>query len=383
MQRYKDEEGDRVAGEEQAERGRLQDGLGGDPEPEGGDRGAALEEEERADKRSDPAHVPAVVGGEGGRGNLRELGVDDHLDRPEKTGVGGGDREVEDGESGHGSASEQGKTFTRGRNRAGVPVRDRLPLRRKLLSLLGVKEASSGNSGPVIEGSAVARMFGGIAGRYDRANRVLSGGIDRYWRWRTVRAVLRESPRRVVDLATGSGDIALALRRQLPAETTVEGLDFCEPMLEEARRKQGGQSGLRFAFGDCLALPLEDASVDVLTIGFGLRNLEDRDRGLREMRRVLRPGGALFVLEFSQPYAWLRPLYYPYLEKLLPWVAGRLTGDSEAYRYLGGTIRSFPRREVLAEQMRSAGFAAVRARALTGGIVALHRAEKGGGSPER
>mgnify|MGYP006269710631 FL=1 len=262
-------------------------------------------------------------------------------------------------------------------------MRDRLLPARRCPIVRRVKESSAGNSGPVIEGSAVARMFGGIAGRYDRANRVLSGGIDRYWRWRTVRAVVREHPRRVVDLATGSGDIALALRRQLPAEASVEGLDFCEPMLEEARRKQGRLPGLRFAFGDCLDLPLEDASVDVLTIGFGLRNLEDRDRGLREMRRVLRPGGALFVLEFSQPYAWLRPLYYPYLEKLLPWVAGRLTGDPEAYRYLGGTIRSFPRREVLAGQMRAAGFAEVQARALTGGIVALHRAAKGGEPPAR
>lgn len=230
--------------------------------------------------------------------------------------------------------------------------------------------------GPRIEGDRVNRMFAGIARDYDRANRALSFGIDIYWRWRTVRRVAAARPRAVADLATGSGDIALALRRKLPPETDVLGLDFCEEMLVEARRKAGDRAGIAFRNGDCLALPLEDESIDACTIGFGLRNLEDRDAGLREMHRVLRGGGTLIVLEFSQPFPILRPLYYFYLEKVLPRVAARITGDRSAYHYLGGTIGAFPDRPALARQLEAAGFHSVTATPLTGGIVALHQGRK-------
>jgi len=231
-------------------------------------------------------------------------------------------------------------------------------------------------SAPEIQGEKVNRMFAGIAGRYDRANRALSLGIDRYWRFRTVRRVQQLDPKRVVDLATGSGDIALALRRKLAASTEVIGMDFCEEMLDEARRKGSGVPGLSFRIGDCLRLPLESESVDACTIGFGLRNLEERETGLREMLRVLRPGGTLLVLEFSQPWAALRPFYYFYLNHVLPKIAARITGDVEAYRYLGGTISAFPSRAELTSQICEAGFTSVRATALTGGIVALHEAHK-------
>jgi demethylmenaquinone methyltransferase/2-methoxy-6-polyprenyl-1,4-benzoquinol methylase len=219
-------------------------------------------------------------------------------------------------------------------------------------------------------------MFAGIARRYDRANRVLSLGADVYWRWRTVRRVAARNPETVADLATGSGDIALALRRRLPAGASVVGLDFCGEMLEIARRKAGAGAKVVFRDGDCLDLPLPDSSVDVCTIGFGLRNLEDRVRGLREMLRVLRPGGTLIVLEFSQPFPVLRPFYYFYLEKVLPRIAARITGDVDAYRYLGGTIGAFPDRAVLAEELSSAGFERVDATPMTGGIVALHQGFK-------
>ena len=218
------------------------------------------------------------------------------------------------------------------------------------------------------------RMFAGIAGRYDRANRFLSLGIDVYWRWRTVRRVVRERPRRVVDLATGSGDIALALRRHLPGSSLVTGMDFCEEMLSEARRKADARSAsVDFRTGDCLRLPLDDQSVDACTIGFGLRNLEDRDAGLREMLRILRPGGTLLILEFSQPHRLLRPFYYFYLEKILPVIAARITGDRNAYHYLGGTIGAFPDRAALSRQIEAVGFQRVTATPLTGGIVALHQ----------
>ncbi len=220
-------------------------------------------------------------------------------------------------------------------------------------------------------------MFSGIADRYDRANRCLSLGIDVYWRSRTVRRVKQANPQRVIDFATGSGDIALALRKKLSPQTEVIGMDFCEPMLDEARKKAKGIEGISFRTGDCLDLPLEDNFIDACTIGFGLRNFEDREAGLREMLRVLRPGGCLLVLEFSQPFALLRPFYYFYLNKVLPKIAGRITGDVQAYQYLGGTIGSFPDRAELSQQILASGFDRVSATPLTGGIVALHQAWKG------
>jgi demethylmenaquinone methyltransferase / 2-methoxy-6-polyprenyl-1,4-benzoquinol methylase len=219
-------------------------------------------------------------------------------------------------------------------------------------------------------------MFGRIARRYDLANRLLSGGRDVAWRRRLVAAVRAGAPREVLDLATGSGDVAFALSRALPAARIV-GADFCLPMLEEAERKQrtaGGYDNVAFQPGDALALPFPAASFEAVTIAFGLRNLADRARGLAEMRRVLRPGGRLFVLEFSQPYAWFRPCYLFYLRRILPAFAGRVTGDRAAYVYLNESIESFPDRAALAAEISAAGFSAVKARALTFGIVALHEA---------
>jgi demethylmenaquinone methyltransferase/2-methoxy-6-polyprenyl-1,4-benzoquinol methylase len=224
-------------------------------------------------------------------------------------------------------------------------------------------------------------MFGRIARRYDLANLILCGGIDTWWRKRLVAAVRRDAPADVLDLATGSGDVAFALSRGLADSTRIVGMDFCQPMLDEAEVKKSAAGPQRFRNvtfrqGDGLALPLPDASFDAVTISFGLRNLADRARGLSEMRRVLRPGGRLFVLEFSQPHAWFRPLYYFYLRKLLPHIAGVVTGDRDAYVYLNNTIGSFPDRAALAAEISAAGFTAVTARAMTFGIVALHTAQK-------
>jgi len=229
------------------------------------------------------------------------------------------------------------------------------------------------------EADAVRSMFSGIAGRYDLANRLLSGGIDIYWRRVLVRSVCATKPAVVVDLATGSGDVAFALRRALPDGASVTGLDFCPPMLDEAKAKRAAmnpQPAIVFDIGDCLDLPLEDASVDALTISFGLRNLEDRHRGLREMRRVLRPGGSLFCLEFSQPKRWFRPIYYFYLKVILPVLARVVTGNRSAYEYLAGSIESFPTRESLASEMERAGFGSVSSRGLTASIVAIHKATR-------
>ena len=227
--------------------------------------------------------------------------------------------------------------------------------------------------------AAVRSMFGRIAGRYDLANRLLSGGTDVWWRWRLRRAVARTRPQAVLDLATGSGDVAFALARGLPEAVRITGMDFCQPMLDEAVQKKARSpryAKIEFLQGDAMALPLPDAAFDALTISFGQRNVADRHKALTEMHRVLRPGGTLFVLEFSQPYRWFAPLYYFYLRRILPRFAALVTGDKGAYDYLGGSISQFPARPAMSAEILRAGFAEVRARPMTFGIVALHEARK-------
>ncbi len=224
-------------------------------------------------------------------------------------------------------------------------------------------------------------MFARIATRYDLANLLLSFGIDRWWRRRLVGSVSGQRPQHVLDLATGSGDVAFALARGLAAKTQIVGMDFCQPMLQEAVAKKNHAndprySSVTFKPGDGLNLPLADASFDAVTISFGLRNMADRHRALSEMRRVLRPGGHLWVLEFSQPYGWFKPFYYFYLRRILPLIAGAVTGDRAAYVYLNETIEQFPGRSALAAEIQDAGFSRVTASPLTFGIVALHEAKK-------
>lgn len=230
------------------------------------------------------------------------------------------------------------------------------------------------------EAANISKMFSQIASRYDTANSVLSGGIDWYWRRKLVKLVAAQKPQVVVDLATGSGEVAFALRRKLGAGVNLRGLDFCEPMLEQARLKQQKMTDLpapvQFGFGDCLDLALESNSVDAMTIAFGVRNFEDRERGLAEFLRVLKPGGSVFILEFSQPYFWFKPFYYAYLKWLLPPLAKICTGNRDAYRYLGDSIETFPDRKSLCAQIRSVGFGEVKAHPLTFGVVAIHHARK-------
>jgi len=226
--------------------------------------------------------------------------------------------------------------------------------------------------------AAVQAMFARIARRYDLANRVLSAGLDIRWRRKLVAAVQRSRPGKILDLATGSGDVAFALARSLPDGVSIMGMDFCEPMLAvaaERQRRHPVPGSIAFVSGDALALPLPDGAVDAITIAFGFRNFADRARALREMRRVLRnPGGHLFILEFSQPSRRLRPAYYAYLRHVLPHLARLITGDRAAYEYLGATIGAFPARAELAAEIAAAGFAKVIATPISGGIVALHEA---------
>ncbi|MEI8234745.1 MAG: ubiquinone/menaquinone biosynthesis methyltransferase [Verrucomicrobiota bacterium] len=215
----------------------------------------------------------------------------------------------------------------------------------------------------------VQRLFGSIARRYDLANHLLSGGLDLLWRRRVARIVAGWRPESVLDLATGSGDIALTLRRHVPGARIV-GADFCVPMLRQAVRK-----GVRPVIAaDGLALPFADAAFDAVTVAFGLRNMASWPGALREMRRVLRPGGNVLILDFSLPPAPLRWIYRPYLHHGLPWIAGRLTGERAAYEYLGASIERFPSGAAMCALLESAGFTSPRAEPLSGGIVSLYTA---------
>lgn len=218
---------------------------------------------------------------------------------------------------------------------------------------------------------AISAMFGRVAPRYDLMNHLLAGGLDFYWHRRLVCAVRAQFPERVLDLATGSGDVLLALERSHAYSGCAIGADFCVPMLRQAQAK----TARNLLAGDGLRLPFPDAAFDAVTISWGLRNFSDRLAGLREIRRVLRPGGRAYVLEFSHPAPWLAPLYFWYLRRIMPLYAQFITPERGAYEYLGDSIRAFPSQPQLAEHMRTAGFSSVRWQNLTFGIAALHIAE--------
>jgi demethylmenaquinone methyltransferase / 2-methoxy-6-polyprenyl-1,4-benzoquinol methylase len=215
-------------------------------------------------------------------------------------------------------------------------------------------------------------MFGSIAARYDLANHILSAGCDFYWRRKASEIVATWKPVTVIDLATGTGDLALTIQRKLP-DTDIIGADFTSEMLAVARRK-----GLRKTIvADALALPFGDESFDCLTIGFGLRNIEDWNAALREMGRVLRSGGHLVILEFSLPRsAILRTIYRFYLHRCLPVIGSFLTRKKSAYDYLGRSIEYFPSGDAMLALMKASGFDETRAEPLTGGIATIYTGRK-------
>lgn len=228
------------------------------------------------------------------------------------------------------------------------------------------------------EGRQVQSMFSGIAARYDLLNHLLSGGVDFYWWWRMARASGASDGKRMLDVAAGTGDSSLALARR---GAEVVSTDFTHPMLAlgpaKFRRKKLDHLVWASVGADAQALPFADACFDGLTICYGIRNVERRPLAYAEFLRVLKPGGRLTILEFSRPrWAWLRAFYDFYSLKLLPKIGGWISGDAGAYTYLPESIRSFPNQPELAKELRQAGFAKVGWADLTGGIVALHTAEK-------
>jgi demethylmenaquinone methyltransferase / 2-methoxy-6-polyprenyl-1,4-benzoquinol methylase len=210
----------------------------------------------------------------------------------------------------------------------------------------------------------VERMFDRIAPVYDFMNRVMTAGLDQRWRRITARSVVHEGDR-VLDAACGTGDLAIADRK---AGGEVTGLDFSERMLERARRKDPLVEWVR---GDILHLEFEDGSFDAVTVGFGIRNVEDLEAGLAELRRVLSGGGRIGILEITRPRGALRPFYALWFDRIVPLLGKVLPGGS-AYTYLPASVKRFPGPDQLAEFLRRAGFEEVRWRTFAGGIVALH-----------
>ena len=222
----------------------------------------------------------------------------------------------------------------------------------------------------------VGRMFGSIAHRYDLLNHLLSFGTDYYWRWvaaRELGGVLSRPGCRILDLCAGTGDLALVLKRRTPSE--VVAADFCHPMLTIAREKfRRARLPIPTIEADALALPFASESFDLVALAFGFRNLVDHETALSEIRRVLKPGGEVAILEFSQVRgALFGPLFRFYFRFVLPKLGSLISGVRGPYQYLPESVSRFPERESLSRTMRECGFESVAHRDLTGGVVTLHR----------
>lgn len=222
-------------------------------------------------------------------------------------------------------------------------------------------------------------MFDSIAPKYDLLNHLLSGGIDRRWRRTVVRRVTALHPRRILDVATGTGDLAIAMARRIPQARIVGG-DLSEGMLARGREKVAARKlndRITLQEEDALALSFADDTFDAVTVAFGARNFENLESGLREMGRTLRPGGQLFILEFSKPKNNLfAKVYYFYFKKILPAIGRLVSSDENAYTYLPASVMSFPCGEEMGAILRSAGYEVEEIRPFTMGIASLYVAKK-------
>jgi demethylmenaquinone methyltransferase/2-methoxy-6-polyprenyl-1,4-benzoquinol methylase len=222
-----------------------------------------------------------------------------------------------------------------------------------------------------IQSHRVRAYFARIASRYDLANHLLSGGCDVLWRIAAAAKVQKWRPRTILDLATGSGDLARTLQRACP-EALLVGADFCEPMLQVARAKNIP----RLTVADALQLPFADGTFDAVTVAFGLRNMASWTHALSEIQRVLSPGGHLLILDFGLPKPPLLRPYRFYLHNVLPLLASLLTGERSAYDYLADSIESFPNAGAMCERLEAAGYRDAQYTPLLGGITAIYTATR-------
>jgi len=229
------------------------------------------------------------------------------------------------------------------------------------------------------KGEKIQQMFGTIAPRYDFLNRMLSFGIDRRWRKKAVRLLKYREGARILDVATGTGDVALEIARTTPPSVKITGADFCKEMVDLGQLKaaQSPYAGrIDFTVAPCEDLPFPNETFDSVTIAFGIRNVVDRKLGLAEMWRILRPGGRMIILEFSTPRSQLfRQIYYFYFRRLLP-VIGGLFSTYNAYKYLPDSVLEFPSHEEFAAMIEDAGFHSVHIKELTFGIASIYVGDK-------
>ncbi|MFA7061426.1 MAG: bifunctional demethylmenaquinone methyltransferase/2-methoxy-6-polyprenyl-1,4-benzoquinol methylase UbiE [Pedobacter sp.] len=229
------------------------------------------------------------------------------------------------------------------------------------------------------KGTNIQQMFGAIAPRYDFLNRLLSLGIDRRWRTKAVRLLKYQEGSRILDVATGTGDVALEIARTTPSSVKITGADFCQEMIElgEAKVAASPYAGrIDFLVAPCEDLPFPNNTFDSITIAFGIRNVVDRKLGLAEMWRVLQPGGRMIILEFSTPRSQLfRQIYYFYFRRLLPMIGG-LFSRYNAYKYLPDSVLEFPSHEEFSRMIAEAGFKNIHIHELTFGIATIYAGEK-------
>lgn len=224
----------------------------------------------------------------------------------------------------------------------------------------------------------VAAMFNNIAGSYDFLNHFFSFGIDILWRKKAIRILRPEKPAVILDLATGTGDFALEAMRLDPEK--IIGMDISEGMLEQGRikiKKRKLEHIISLQYGDSENLPLPSDSIDAITIGFGVRNFEDLNKGLSEMLRVLKPGGMAVILEFSKPTRFpVKLLYGFYFKRIMPLLGKMISKDSAAYTYLPASVQAFPEGRAFTDILGSTGFRECRAYSLTGGIATIYTGKK-------
>ena len=247
-----------------------------------------------------------------------------------------------------------------------------------LNTLTGLDTINDNRTSPDFAGQ-VNRMFDRVAGSYDVLNSVMTAGLHHRWRERAADRTELGPGDAALDVCCGTGDLALELARRVSPDGHVVGCDFSEPMLDLAREKtaERGTSGVRFEWADALALPYDGERFDAVTVGFGVRNLADIDRGLREMGRVLKPGGRLVILEITTPQRPpLSTFFSLWFDRIVP-LLGSFSDEKEAYSYLPESVRSFPSPSGLAEKMHAAGFERIRYTVLAGGIIAIHSGARG------